>query len=184
MVKGCVELVELVLAEIVPLHLHEGRVELCEQRLLCADRGHPHGPGLDCSPELDQAIGAEVAQGQLEAQGMGERVARLATKRHAVVGAVADVDEAQRRDDPQRLPHGRPRHAEARRSFPFRWEPVACRELTVRDRLLQVVEDLSKARRRSTGLMKAGRSPVCGALAIRSSLRFDAFGPTLYLCSQ
>ena len=89
MVKGRVELVELVLAEIVPLHLHEGRVELREQRLPCADRGHPHGPGLDRSPELDQAIGAEVAQGQLEAQGVGERVARLATQRHAVVGAAA-----------------------------------------------------------------------------------------------
>ena len=83
-----------------------------------------------------------MAQGQLEAQGVGERVARLATQRHAVVGAAADVDEAQRLQDPQRLPHGRPRHAEARRELPFRREPVASRELTVRDRLLQAVEDL------------------------------------------
>ena len=125
-----------------------------------------------------------MAQGELEAQGVGERVARLATQRHAVVGAAADVDEAQRLEDPQRLPNGRPRHAEARRELPFRREPVARRELTVRDRLLQAVEDLLE------GPPALHRSDEGGPLArLRrsrqpSSLRFDAFGPTLYLCSQ
>ena len=69
--------------------------------------------------------------------------------------------------NPQRLPHGRPRHAEARRELPV---PAGAGRRPRADRPRSPPpggRGSPKARRRSTGLMKAGRSPVCGALANR-----------------